>query len=655
MTLSQLPYDLLSDIYSHLCARDFLTLASTCRSLYSNRDDDGYWKQITENTFRLPNRPTLGGKKNNSLWPRLYRRLLLQTRIYQWGEGESWSEGDANAGVHVERVGPLRLLTPTLPSDWGIIADLQCGGWSTAFLNNYGRLFVTGILNGEMETDFGDLGFRELQFEAPDPQGPPRSDPASPVANPKHTIRRFSSGRNHILALSDDGTLWSWFSERQPAVQLSFPDIDESPVISKFVAGWSRSSAYIKSHGILVWEHVNLREQQYNPNIRYEIRSNQPGHLWVVDQTSYVTPKGRTTAQHQVGEVVSYVVLEQFIVFVTDIGKVFGCSLSTKNTFEIPSLSRTSQSDATPSAIDVQGSFRKFAIFKNSGEVVITDQDFLVTFLEQSTAGNEQVTPPRLIPALQDSGVISIAFGDYHFHALHSDGAITSYGRDPGDSGSLGLAGTFNSSGAFRGVDQTGLHPRGTLLPYAYIRGRKIWFHEEQYRWLQDMARKTANAEQEFWQHLKAEVNFELYGSISERHAQLAEWFEQQGDINVWAKRPGVDQSLDDGLGPYFALSVTAGGWRSAALVLVNDELANSITASTKTVHGEDAWMAQPPVRVTLPDGQDSTVGTHKELLTSLYLPPLSPWKSRPRDHNIRYTGNASATLYGVKGWEDVS
>jgi hypothetical protein len=56
---------------------------------------------------------------------------------------------------------------------------------------------------------------------------------------------------------------------------------------------------------------------------------------------------------------------------------------------------------------------------------------------------------------------------------------------------------------------------------------------------------------------------------------------------------------LDDGLGPYFALSVTAGGWRSAALVLVNDKLANTITASTKTADGKDTWASEPPVRVT--------------------------------------------------------
>jgi SCF-associated factor 1 len=168
------------------------------------------------------------------------------------GPGRVLVRRDANVGVQMARVGPLWLLTPVPPIDWGIIADLQCGGWSTAFLNSYGRLFVTGILNGETEIDFGDRGFRELQFEALDLQRPRKPAPASPVTDPKRAIRHFSSGRSHTLALSDDGTLWSWFSERQPAVQLSFPEIDASPVISKFVAGWSKSSAYIKAHGILV-------------------------------------------------------------------------------------------------------------------------------------------------------------------------------------------------------------------------------------------------------------------------------------------------------------------------------------------------------------------------------------------------------------------
>lgn len=553
------------------------------------------------------------------------------------------------------RVGPLWLLTPVPPTDWGIIADLQCGGWSTTFLNSYGRLFVTGILNGEMEIDFGDRGFRELRFEALDLQRPGKPAPASPVTDPKRAIRHFSSGRSHTLALSDDGTLWSWFSERQPAVQLSFPEIDASPVISKFGARWSKSSAYIKAHGILVWNPVHLRGQQYDSNTPHKIRSDHPGHLWVVNQTSYVTPKGKSLAQDEVGEVTSYIVLEEFIVFVTDTGKVFGCRLGTRQTFEIPSLSRTSESDSTPSAIDVQGSFRKFAIFKNSGEVVIADQDFLFAFLERSTTGDEQVDPPRLIPALQNSGVISIAFGDHHFHALHSNGAITSYGRDPGNSGTLGLASSFHSTGSFRGIDRMGFRMNGTLLPHAYVTGRKVWFHQEQHRWLEDTASKTATAEQEFWQQIPAEVSTELYDSISDRRGQLAEWFEQQGDINVWAKRPGVDQSLDDGLGPYFALSVTAGGRRSAALVLVNDEFANTITASTKTADGKDTWVSEPPVRFMLPDGQDSIVGRHEELLNSPQLPPLSQWKTMPPAFNIRSTGNANAGLYGVEGWEDGS
>jgi SCF-associated factor 1 len=49
---------------------------------------------------------------------------------------------------------------------------------------------------------------------------------------------------------------------------------------------------------------------------------------------------------------------------------------------------------------------------------------------------------------------------------------------------------------------------------------------------------------------------------------EVSEWIEQEG--RAW------DQDSDeDGLGAYFALRVSAAGWHSGALVLVNEELAN--------------------------------------------------------------------------------
>ena len=56
---------------------------------------------------------------------------------------------------------------------------------------------------------------------------------------------------------------------------------------------------------------------------------------------------------------------------------------------------------------------------------------------------------------------------------------------------------------------------------------------------------------------------------------EVSEWIEQQG--RDWESKFGVKDEDDDGLGAYFALSVTAAGWHSGALVLENDRLAEKL------------------------------------------------------------------------------
>lgn len=47
----------------------------------------------------------------------------------------------------------------------GVIADLQCGGWSTSILNNRGAMYTVGVLNGERGLFASDkcVWMRELE------------------------------------------------------------------------------------------------------------------------------------------------------------------------------------------------------------------------------------------------------------------------------------------------------------------------------------------------------------------------------------------------------------------------------------------------------------------------------------------------------------
>lgn len=176
------------------------------------------------------------------------------------------------------------------------------------------------------------------------------------------------------------------------------------------------------------------------------------------------------------------------------------------------------------------------------------------------------------IPALQDKQVISLAFGDYHFHALHSSGEITSYGYEPQSCGALGLGGHGVPEGRLRGIRNRGIGGDGHLVPHAYTEGRRVWFEKEKQEWISFITSGAADP-----QEAAARVRMAIGSPGPNAQGEVSEWIEQQG--RDWEGKYGVraDSDDDDGLGAYFALSVSAAGWHSGALVLVNEEKAEKL------------------------------------------------------------------------------
>ena len=89
--------------------RDFLTLASSCKLLYSNRNDDGYWKRVTENTFGLPN----------------VRRLIPTTTAYGRSSTAVFYRLAYINGAR-ESLGPKEM--PMLECRWRVLA--RCGSFT---------------------------------------------------------------------------------------------------------------------------------------------------------------------------------------------------------------------------------------------------------------------------------------------------------------------------------------------------------------------------------------------------------------------------------------------------------------------------------------------------------------------------------------------
>ncbi|KAF2762766.1 RCC1/BLIP-II [Pseudovirgaria hyperparasitica] len=591
MSITILPVEILDIITKDLTVRDFLALCSTCKALHDPniRLDAGYWSHVTHEQFRLPNRPAVEG--DGRKWQKLYRRLQTQTSVFTWGK--------SNRGC-LGRQGHARCNPVPLPmnniKELGIIADMQCGGWSTSFLTSRGLLYVAGVLDGMTAEYAVDGVVARLKYPASVPDPLRRENPNNSLV----AIRQFSSGRNHILGLSDSGRIWTWKSHAEPALQVKFLHADTyehrkvtAPgAVKQVMAGWNFSSAYVTGAGILLW---GVHRGHTDPEVDTVVLD-----ATAVPWTSYESARksDRQTAwktedeEEIVGSVVTWVCLENYVVFLTDIGRIFASrvewdniSIVVGNSFELRPLRST---NPYPTSCDVQGSFRSFGVFMN-GSVAVLHQDWLDSYSHAQCA----VPPSALIPALQQSGVQQLAFGDYHFHALHSDGTITSYGKEPSACGALGLGGGWNKpSRTIRGVLN---NHDAELIPEARQTGRRVWFEPEKQKWLEFLSRGGADPDE-------SKERREVLKTRGKGLVELSEWVERRGRNWDWFAR-GDDGDGDgedeDGLGAYFALSVSAAGWSSGALVLVNSAL-------TEKMAGRGSfWESERFPRLRLRDGTE--------------------------------------------------
>ncbi|KAI9716613.1 MAG: hypothetical protein M1828_007591 [Chrysothrix sp. TS-e1954] len=599
MNVIDLPLDILLDTIRYLPARDLLSLCNTCKTLRS--DDDllysaRYWSDLARTTFRVPTQALVAA--DGRRWMRLYRRMLTQSEVYVWGNNDRGSSGIFRAPS--PPLGTAEALT--LPSkawprrtleDVGLVADLQCGGWSTAVLNSKGEIWMNGIVDGQ-------------RFSGPSPPPPRKLQFPEGHQGPRTAVAQFSMGRSHALGLSDTGTIWTWCDVSRPAVYLRLLGqesggeqnhfgIEPYPV-AQVKAGWSRSSALIASVGIIVWipidiarRNVQRREEEAIPD-GVDVAACR--HEWIVPRT---TSQSVTTlsALKSAGAVTSWILLAHFVLFVTDTGRAYACRYPTSpddypEPFELSTRAVNRGDMVTPASAsdfisDVQGSHESFALLYRSGQVLTADQSYLsaltnyqeVQFTPMQPQTSQTATAPalRCIPALQNTSVIQLAFGDYHFHALHADGSITSYGRESRFCGSLGLG--DGGVDIVRGIHSLGWRGDGGLVPQSQTTGRRVAFEDEK-RWWMDWLRNGNKDREEAWPRIETMIDNE------EERAAVSEWFEHR--LRNWENDavktdPSVrrEDDDDDGLPTYFALTVAAAGWHSGALMLVNHEKGNRV------------------------------------------------------------------------------
>lgn len=646
LTILDIPQDVLEIIFLYLQPRSFLHFCSITYEFWQNqRRNPTYWRVATSTTFRVPISPLLHAQGDRWYW--LYKKLRTQTKAFAWGHGgtgalclpyvprkqltpgeipptaprhltsvrgarpvlerqdsQARNLGEELVRDHRNHSWPQRM---EVPEEVGVIADLQCGGWSTTLLSSRGDLYSVGILDRDEGMPVGRKFDRLTRLDY-------RS---------KVPIKGLSAGRKHVLGLDEEGNVWSWDRIDLPAWQI----YDVVPLkASKVVGGWGVSSAYTKE-GIVYWRVPRGIAGEGTAEARTPLGSdslegpqNDVGpsdgasasvQTIVVPGTDFRSQAQLSDSDHSIGEVLAHIVLEGYIVFITDLAKAFACRIINENdpkerSFEVPGFSAPNRQ-----LKDIRGSFRKFSVFTAAGEVLSGDQGYLDRLYSLRNAETSmendylvslgqaasQVERPADIPALQHTGVISIAYGDYHFHALHSDGQITSYGHEPQCCGALGLGRTSDGV-RFRGVKFGGgniWQRDGKLLPIAYKYGREVWFSKSQEAWLKHLENSVQTPQAFGRVHRALEVLHEQ----EEKQAAYSEWVEREG--RAWEAR--VEN--EDGLRCYFAISVAASGWHSAALVLENTDLVEKVQQKWLDEEGEYKWENEPFPRIRLPDGYE--------------------------------------------------
>ena len=439
-----------------------------------------------------------------------------------------------------------------------------------------------GTFNGERRYARSNANLRQLEF-------PPAYPPTTKDRyEPSTAIQQFSTGRASVLGLADDGKVWMWEQEMGFQVKPVHVDLIENRV-QRVIAGWlqesvsvirsaqtlnvqtgwDRNSMYVTGVGIVYW--TSVQDSDILQGGRQEalpVHDTMLIESVTIPGTSYRRQRNERnygeSLESRIGQVINYVVLSGYIVFVTDLNKIF-CY---RTTFPMPVLDIPEPIELTTfyKALlgqtfiirDIQGAFTRFAVFIDSGNILTGSEDLLNDFHHASTTSSDEPIPlpsPNLIPSLQSQPIISLAFGDHHFHALHADGIITSYGQELQRCGALGLGDRAEST--LRGVIVTPGGFGAGRLPDG--EGRSVWFEPLMETWLQDIGDKAEDVE------AKQRLSLLNSGNEAVRKA-FADHFEEEG--SKW--EDGVTKQGE--MGAYFTLKVAAAGWHSAALVLVDDE-----------------------------------------------------------------------------------
>ncbi|KAI5816234.1 regulator of chromosome condensation 1/beta-lactamase-inhibitor protein II [Pyronema omphalodes] len=426
ISLSTLPNELELRILHFAGWRAAVQLSAVSKHFNDICSEPTFWKRAVIETFHV----RIDHFSKDGDWQGAFK-TLASGRLFGWGQNGQLLFNDDEFSSKPNQKRNCHFPREVTGKKYQGIVDVQSGGWSVSLLTLSGIVLTSGSLDGS--TAWVSCEPRTVQFPSPDER-----------------ILQISSGRSHLLALSDSGRIWSVRgSFTTPAViQFLTPTgTVENPICTKVVAGWTGSGALIKNYGLFLWFDQAPPSQSRPTSIRPDPENHGLPVLQVdIKRISYfVDVYG--DYMHQ-DPVVDFAIGEHFVVLVTSSGKVFALDIENPQQEEFVPMQLVNivAPEDSPKIDRVEGKFRDFAVFNSNGLVHILKAESIKTQFAQQTPQYSSINPeirtatvtPHVVEELNNHHILDISFGDWHALALTDTGKVLTWGRDSASCGALG-------------------------------------------------------------------------------------------------------------------------------------------------------------------------------------------------------------------------
>lgn len=441
INLESLGEDVLVQLCKFLTLNEILKLSSTNSTIHSWLCSNRVFHSIFVRRFG----GTIPHQLESYEWKALLKLRASRTlQFYTWGSCEMGRLGYSYSEVPRDHRSPVSIgvHTPMLVKSFedDVIDQILSGGFSFQLLIK-GRIYSVGMGYSNLTGGSNRPGPYQSDYTPPleslrrdsfttllQPQdlehyyGSFVSALSIPYGNGHPFVTKISSGRMHILALDNLGSVYTWDSGNaipSKGVRVVFPRIT-SPV-RRICAGWNLSLCDFSEVGLVYWfSRESVSEEDFKNGSFQSV-----AHYHIIPNLASVK---------------DFAVLADAIIFIHHDGLLYVCMVSENEAEQtcVKPLSlfndwletNNKGSEIYASFSKVSGCYKSFSVFSEQGHV-----------LNGSLNGDPEIWNPVIIQKLQNAGVIQIASGDYHYLALTDKGDLLSWGLELQRKGCLGLGG----------------------------------------------------------------------------------------------------------------------------------------------------------------------------------------------------------------------